>query len=478
MYAEEQTPTILADGGDAVFRILSEFWHAVDGDPQYLRAIELTGSGDLVSAFRVTDLATAAISVAGVAAAELLSTRTGRVPAVRVDRRMASLWFGTSLRPDGWTLPPQWDPIAGNYRARDRWIRLHTNAPHHRDAALSVLGCRADAQSVAAAITHWDAGALETAIVEHGGCAAAMHTMDEWFAHPQGQAVASEPLLYRTVRTDVVDSGWQPDADRPLAGIRVLDLTRILAGPVATRFLAGLGADVLRIDPYGWEEPNLIPEVVLGKRCARLDLKDDAGRATLEHLLRDADVVVHGYRSDALARLGFDAETRRRLNPAIVDVSLDAYGWQGPWAGRRGFDSIVQMSAGIAEFGMRAMGTDQPVQLPVQAVDHATGYLMAAAVIRGLTERLRYGVGSVARASLARTARLLAAYPATACAPLVPDGPADLAAHVEHTSWGPAHRLVPPVQIDGAPVWWQRPASALGSSAAQWQVSSRNRSGE
>ena len=197
---------------------------------------------------------------------------------------------------------------------------------------------------------------------------------------------------------------------RPLQGIRVLDLTRILAGPVATRFLAGFGADVLRIDPIGWEEPGTVPEVVLGKRCARLNLKDPADRAVLEQLLGQADVMIHGYRPDALARLGLDADRRRALNPALVDVSLDAYGWTGPWHGRRGFDSLVQMSTGIADAGMRAAGSDRPVPLPCQAIDHATGYLMATAALRGLTERYASGVGSSARASLARTARVLVAH--------------------------------------------------------------------
>lgn len=466
------TTSLSAD--DPVSGHLFAFWRAAGGNPEHLEAVCPTGSGELVSAFRVTDFATAAIAAAGVAVAELLPTSTGRLPAVRVDRRMVSLWFGTSLRPQGWSLPPQWDPIAGNYRGRDRWIRLHTNAPHHREAALAVLGCGADARSVAHAVARWDAIALESAIVERGGCAAAMYSMQEWSAHPQGQSVAAEPLLHFRTGTEVITNHWQPSGNRPLHGIRVLDMTRILAGPVATRFLAGLGADVLRIDPYGWEEPNTVPEVVLGKRCARLDLKDRTDRATLERLMCDADVVVHGYRSDALDRLGIGAERRRQLNPAMVDVSLDAYGWSGPWRCRRGFDSIVQMSTGIAEAGMRATGKDEPVQLPVQAIDHGTGYLMAAAAIRGLTTRLKLGVGTEVRASLARTAAelRLRAEPVAEAIPIVPEGPADLAETVEQTSWGPARRLHPPLRIDGAPVSWRHPASALGSSAARWLSSS------
>ncbi|WGY73092.1 CoA transferase [Burkholderia cepacia] len=451
-------------------RHLQEFWAALGGAPQRLEHCSFSGSGELLSAFRVTDLASAAIGAAGTAVAELLLESTGILPAVHVDRRMASLWFGTSLRPSGWTLPPQWDPVAGNYRARDRWIRLHTNAPHHRQAALTVLGCAADAQAVAQAVSRWDAHALEDAIVERGGCAAMMHSRQEWAAHQQGKAVASEPLLHAHTAKAVGARDWQPSRDRPLRGIRVLDLTRILAGPVATRFLAGLGADVLRIDPHGWEEPGTVPDVVLGKRCARLDLKQPADLDTLKRLLRDADIVVHGYRSDALARFGLDAAQRRDLNPALIDVSLDAYGWTGAWRCRRGFDSLIQMSAGIADAGMRVTGSDEPVSLPVQAIDHATGYLMAAAAIRGLTARLKDGVGTEVRASLARTSAVLQlrSEPMSDVVAVIPDSQHDRADRVEATSWGPATRLQPPLQIAGAPLAWFYPARALGAYEPRW----------
>ncbi|WP_175968611.1 CoA transferase [Burkholderia sp. BCC0322] len=455
---------------DQVSRHLRAFWLAAGGAQAFLESCSFSGAGELVSAFRVTDLATAAIGAAGMSVAELLHASTGTLPSVRVDRRMASLWFGTSLRPQGWTMPPQWDPVAGNYRARDRWIRLHTNAPHHRLAALSVLECAADAQSVAQAVNRWDAAALEEAIVERGGCAAAMYSAQEWAEHPQGKAVATEPLLHVHAATDVVAHDWRPSKDRPLRGIRVLDLTRILAGPVATRFLAGLGADVLRIDPYGWEEPGTVPEVVLGKRCARLNLKDAADLDTLKQLLGSADIVVHGYRADALARLGLDAAHRRELNPALIDVSLDAYGWTGEWCCRRGFDSLIQMSTGIAEAGMRVTGSDQPVNLPVQAIDHATGYLMATAAIRGLTTRMIGGVGVEVRASLARTAAdlQLRSEPIGEVIELVADGQRDRAEHVESTSWGSASRLLPPVRIDDAPLHWFYPARALGAYEPEW----------
>ncbi len=163
--------------------------------------------------------------------------------------------------------------------------------------------------------------------------------------------MAGEPLVAFEPGSNRSASRWAPRPGRALAGLRVLDLTRVLAGPVATRFLAGFGADVVRIDPPGWDEPALEPEVTLGKSCARLDLRRDADRATFERLLSGADVLVHGYRPGALDGLGYGAAARQSLAPGLVEVCLDAYGWTGPWAGRRGFDSLVQMSCGIAQAG-------------------------------------------------------------------------------------------------------------------------------
>jgi crotonobetainyl-CoA:carnitine CoA-transferase CaiB-like acyl-CoA transferase len=436
---------------------LRTIWTALGGAEADLDRVSFEGTGDLPSVFPVSDLAAGSIAAAALAVGQF----TGTVSPVRVDRRIASLWFGTSLQPIGWETPPVWDPIAGDYEAADGWIRLHTNAPHHRQAALSVLGAAADREAVAAAVRIWSAEALEHAVVDRGGCAAAMRPVREWAAHPQGMAVAAEPLAW--VERHQGTPRQARDPQRPLAGLRVLDLTRILAGPVATRFLAGFGAEVLRIDPPDWEEPSLAPDVTLGKRCARLDLR--AQRDRLLALLADADVIVHGYRPGALDRLGLDAKTRREARPGLIDVSLDAYRWTGPWAGRRGFDSLVQMSAGIAHAGMVGLGRPRPTPLPVQALDHAAGYMMAAAVILGLAQ------GAVTtRVSLARTALLLSSAPPAASGPDIgkPED-ADFADESEHTAWGPAQRLRPPAIVGEAAMRWDRPAGHLGSAEAVWQ---------
>lgn len=425
--------------------------------------IPFTASGALPSAFAVTDLACASIAAAAQAVSELLNQRTGHLPVIEVDRRLASFWFATSLRPVGWEVPPLWDPVAGDYATKDGWIRLHTNAPHHRAAAESVLGACADRAAMAAKVAQWASADLEQAVVEAKGCAAEMRSWTQWQQHPQGLAVNAEPLVDFSFEQSAKLRPWSGSAAQPLAGIKVLDLTRVLAGPIASRFLAGLGADVLRIDPPTWNEPGVVPEVTLGKRCARLDLHDPADRAVFENLLKGTDIMLHGYRADALEHLGFGVERRRQLAPGLIDVCLNAYGWSGPWQNRRGFDSLVQMSSGIAQAGQRWKSADKPTPLPVQALDHATGYLMAASAIKLLSS-----AGGSARLSLARTAKLLIEYGPGTSEALRAEDQQDQSTRVEQTPWGPAHRLQVPVKIKGTPLRWALPATEFGSHRPKW----------
>ena len=450
--------------------LTTSIWSALGGGANESAAVRFHTDGALPSIFAVTDLASGSIGAAALAVAQLVGTRTGSLPEVRVDRRLASFWFASSIRPNGWSLAPPWDPIAGDYRGADGWIRLHTNAPHHRAAAERVLGAQKDRESVAAAVSQWTTTELEAAIVGAGGCAAQMRSIDAWAAHPQGVALGTEPLARIDTTERGPDRDWPIANGRPLAGVRVLDLTRVLAGPVASRFLAGYGADVLRIDPPHWNEPGVVPEVTLGKRCARLDLTAADDRARFHALLVGADVLLHGYRATAIDRLGFDAATRAQLNPGLVDVSLNAYGWSGPWRDRRGFDSLVQMSSGIADAGMRWKRADRPFPLPVQALDHATGYLMAAAAVRGITQRMTTGRGTIARLALARTARLLIDLgDQPSASALAQETAADLDGAVERTTWGDARRLSAPVSIGGTPMRWSLPACELGSAEPRWR---------
>ncbi|MCC3297786.1 CoA transferase [Arthrobacter caoxuetaonis] len=431
------------------------------------------------SCYPVRSFAAASVAAAGSAVAELASRISGLPVYAEALPDLSRAWFGGSFRPAGWEVPPPWDPLSRDYPCTDGWVRLHTNAPHHRRAALAVLGLPADAgpETAAVAVSAWKGGELEEAVVEAGGCAARLRTVEQWQAHPQGQAVRAEPLIGWTRRAAQLPVETTGSPERPLDGVRVLDLTRVIAGPVATRFLAGFGARVLRVDPPGWQEPALEAEMTVGKSCTRLDLRTPGGAAKVRELISAADLVVHGYRPGALTGLGLDEHRLQQLCPGVVTVAVNAWGWTGPWRGRRGFDSLVQTASGIADAGMAWSAAGAPRPLPVQALDHATGYLAAAAAVRAWSRRLD-GEVYAARLSLARTAAELQRaaearrpVPPPWEFPKEPSAPA-LPRTAEQTYWGPGERLAPPVvfsSVGPVPVMkWELPAAPLGSAPAAW----------
>ena len=450
-------------------RILSTAWDALGGPAELVDHVAFTQPGALDCHFAVADLAAGLMGAAGLAVAELVAELGGPSPEVTVHRARAIAWFHTAIEPEGWAIPPFWHPVCADYRAADGWIRLHTNIPSHARAVLQVLDVPSDPARVAAAVGRWTADDLEAAVLAAGGAAARLRSRAEWLAHEQGRAVGGQELAAHSERTRTGPVRTPAGGDRPLGGIRVLDLTRGVAGPVASRCLAAFGADVLRIDPVEWEEPAVVPDVALGKRRGRIDLRAERGRAALRALVRQADVVVHGYRPGALAWLALADEDQEFVPPGLVDVTLNAYGWAGPWVGRRGFDSLVQMSCGMAEEAMRAAGSDTPVHLPMQALDQGTGYLMAAAAVRALTERARTGRGRRVHCSLARTAEVLLEGPRRPDDGRLDDRQSLFAAgEVVPTHWGAARRLPMPIEVAGSPMRWDVPAGPLGSHSPTW----------
>ncbi len=479
----------VCDMNDDIRDLVRAMWAQLGPEDRPLPSIALAGAEDgraaLPSPYAVDDFAAATAALASCSIADLAGVRAGaRAPSVTVDRRHAAVAFRSEryLERVGDALAPLWDPIAGDYRTADGWVRLHTNYPHHRAAALRALEVPEDRAAVTARLATMSAHEVEQRVVDAGGCAARMYTAEEWAAHPQGIAVAAEPLVARTETPVPPGASRQlpPSPAAPLSGIRVLDLTRVIAGPVCTRVLAAYGADVLRIDPPGFEESAvLLGDVTQGKRRATLDLRTIEGRARLLALIAEADLLVCGLRAGAMARLGLDVPELRQANPALGLVRLDAYGWTGPWRERRGFDSLVQMSTGIAARGRevaREAGdtSDSPAPLPAQALDHGTGYLLAAAACRMLIDRQERKVATEARLSLARVAHLLASLGDRHDARGPSIGAADAAPYREavDSDLGPLLRVRVPGSVAGYVTGWSRPAGALGVDAPSFGFTS------
>ena len=455
--------------------ILADIWTSAGGDPAALGAVTLTGEEpQLPSSFRVAAAAQASIAAAGLAAAQIWQLRSGQSQDVAVDMCHAVVECRSEryLRVDGKGSPMAWDAIAGIYKTRDaRFVRLHTNFPHHRDAVCKILDCKPERDAVQAALMQWDAEAFETAAYAAGGVVAMMRSHEEWSASPHARALAGLPLLSIEKIGEAAPKPW-PEGDRPLAGLRVLDLSRVIAGPVAGRTLAAHGADVLLIS--GPDLP-FIPWLTIdngrGKLTSFVELKREQGREVLRGLLAEADIFSQGYRPKSIAALGFSPEAVAKINPGIVYVSLSAYGHAGPWAERRGFDSLVQTSTGFNHAEGQAAGVEGPKELPAQMLDHATGYMMAFGAMMAKARQAREGGSWHVRVSLAQTGRWLWNLGRVAdgfktedlkgetVKPLVEEIP---------SGFGPLRSVTHAAILSKTPAFWARPAMPLGSHKPQW----------
>jgi crotonobetainyl-CoA:carnitine CoA-transferase CaiB-like acyl-CoA transferase len=456
---------------------LDHLWTAAGCDVAALDAVSLTGEDPgLPSLYRVGTLATATIAATGLAASECFRLRTGCRQRVEVEMRRALAAFRSEryLRVNDGPPPALRDPVMGFYATRDgRWIQLHTNFPHHLAGILKVLGCGNDRAAVAQAIRGWDGAVLDQTLADAGLCAALIRSPREWSALEQARAIANLPL-FEIMR--IGDAPPEPagrgGADRPLAGTRVLDLSRIIAGPVAGRALVQHGAQVLMIN--GPHLPNIAPLVIdngRGKRSATLDLRDAAARDQLRGLVGDADVFLQAYRPGALAARGFAPEALAQVRPGIVYVSISAYGHTGPWAQRRGFDSLVQSASGIAWTEGRAAHSDEPKHLPCQALDHATGYLAAFGAMVALARRATEGGSWHVRVSLAQAGRWLQSMGQIEDGWRWPEVTSEELQDCMETVDSPFGRIrgtSPAERLTETPAFYGRPPVPIGTDAAAW----------
>lgn len=453
---------------------VEKLWRVARLDPAALDHLTLTGAEPVLpSSFAVGTAMQASVAASALAAAECWRERRGETQQVTVDMRAAAIAARSEryLTVNGGPAPELWDTIAGAYRCGDgRWVRLHTNFPHHRDGVLNILGCAYDKAAVADALQRWTAFDFESACADAGLVVAAMRSFAEWDAHPQGETIAALPLFDIARIGDVPPARW-PAGERPLAGIRVLDLTRIIAGPVCGLTLAAHGADVMLVTSPNL--PSIAPLVIdtgRGKLSVSLDLTQKSDRAIFETLLRDADVVVQGYRPGGLAALGYGADDLARLRPGIVSVSLSAYGHTGPWASRRGFDSLVQTATGFNDAEAKAASSDAPKPLPAQILDHATGYLMAFATMAALLRRAREGGSWQVRLSLVQTGRWLRGLgriDGLACPDPSREDVSDMLVEMP-SGFGLLSVVRHPAELSLTSPHWARPSVPLGTDAPVW----------
>ena len=453
--------------------ILADLWALARLPANALSAVSLTGRDPVFpSSFAVGTAAQTTIAAAALAACEVGHVRGTARQGVRIDMTHAAVECTGSFSIDG-KQPDLWDPFAGLYRCADGYVRIHTNFVHHRDGALRLMdldpatATRADAER---AMLSWRALDFESAAAQRGLVATALRSFAEWDTTPQGAAVASQPLMTIERVGEAPLRALPPlaDSDRPLSGVRVLDLTRILAGPVGGRALAAFGADVMLINAPHLPNIAAIADTSRGKRSALVDLGSDEGRTALWRLIDDAHVFSQGYRPGGLAALGFSAETLAARRPGIVVVSLSAYGPHGPWADRRGFDSLVQTAMGFNHAEGEAAGNGKPRPLPMQMLDMASGFLMAFGAAAALWRQQREGGSWHVQVSLAQTGhwlrglgRIDAGLTATA-----PDASGWLTE--EDSGFGRLAAVRPSAQLARTPAGYARPAMPPGADAARW----------
>jgi crotonobetainyl-CoA:carnitine CoA-transferase CaiB-like acyl-CoA transferase len=453
---------------------LRSLWTGAALPAEALPFAQLTGADPVVpSSFAVGAAAQSTVAAAALAACELCHARGPARQRVRVDMLHAALectgWFSIDGR-----VPPQWDPFSGLYRCADGWVRVHANFAHHRDGALRLLGLnpataeRADAES---AMTAWRALDFEHASAEAGLVATALRRFDQWDATPQGQAVAAQPLFtIERIGSDAPRRELPPlnETQRPLSGLRVLDLTRILAGPVGGRALAAYGADVMLVNSPNLPNIEAIADTSRGKLSAHAELRSEAGRDALMRLLGDAHVFVQGYRPGGLATLGFGAEQVVAQRPGIVCVSLSAYGTQGPWASRRGFDSLVQTAMGFNHAEGEAAGDGKPRPLPMQILDEATGYLIAMGAAAALWRQQQEGGSWHVQVSLAQTGHWLRSLGRVDAGPTIARPDREPYLESSASGFGELRGLRHSAQLSRTPAVWRRPSMPPGSHPPVW----------
>ena len=449
---------------EALGSLLSALGRAAPNDE-----VEIVGADPILQTrFRIGEACAATLAAIGLVVSDIWELRTGHRQQVRVGLPLAAaaLTSFAFQRVENGETPRRGPRLTDFYGTKDgRWYLLHSGFPKNQEATLKLLDCAPEKEAIAKAVSTWDAQALEDEMGERGLCGAMVRDAASWHAHVQGQDLAKRPVV------EVIQVGDSPPEPvgsngRPLSGVRILDLTRVLAGPTCGRTLAEHGADVLRID-----SPNLpsVPAFVMdtghGKRSAHLDLTNDADAEQLRALVREADVFTQGYRLGSLDRLGFGFEALQALRPGLVYTSINCYGHEGPWRNRPGWEQLAQTVTGIAA----EHGGTKPRLLPAAATDYTTGYLAALGTLIALTRRATEGGTYLVRVSLSRTGMWIDRLGRTESAGegLTAESVRSVMT-VSDTPYGRIRHLRPVLELSVTHPHWALPTVPLGTHKATW----------
>jgi hypothetical protein len=446
--------------------------------------VEMTGADPVFSTrFKIGETCAAVLAGVGVAVSDIWALKTGRRQHTAIDARRAaaalrSTYYMQRPGPDGVFAPVVNDNheamlrITQPWPTKDgRWFLPHFGLPNLRERVLGVLGCEPNPESVRNAVALWDALDLEAAIDAARACGAMVRSNGEWLDHPHGRALRAKPIV-EIIKIADSDPEPFPKGERPLSGTRVLDLTRILAGPIAARTLAEHGAEVLMVAA---EHLPQIQEHVMdtshGKRSCYLDLKTANGAAQLKALVRGADVFSQGYRPGMLHGLGFGPEDLADIRPGIVTLSISCFGADGPFSHRAGWEQVAQTVTGICKDGGPSPTDTRPSLLPAAACDYTTGYLGAYGVLLALARRAREGGSYHVRVSLCQSGMFIYRQGKTDFTDPdmeLSDGELNALRIESNTARGPLRHLGPVLTLSDTHPHWSRPTPVLGGDAPEW----------
>ena len=453
-------------------------------DDSLLQRVSLTGLEPVLpSVYKTGVAAQSTIAASALAASEMWRFRTGKTQDVSVDMKHAAIGFRSeryteinggdtskTFASSGAGDNPS--EVHGFYKCGDGgWLQIHANYPAHKQGVLEAFNCESTKKAVQDTLSKMTASEAETYLTERALPAAMMRTLHEWSAHPQGMAVSRLPLIEIEKIGEADPLNFSDNPQRPLEGVKVLELTKVLAGPLMGRTLAEHGANVLWLnDPHLDVIDGLVMDMSKGKYPAHLDLNNEVDKDTFTRLARSADVFIQGYRPGSIASKGFSPHDMAEIHPGIVCVEISAFSHEGPWSNRRGFDSIVQTVSGIGREGGIAKNQEGMVHLPCQALDHGTGYLGAFGAMVALLKQRREGGSWRVRLSLAQTAhwlKSLGRMNETTSPDIERSDISEYLGEVE-SSYGKITFTKPVAQLSETPGFWALPPSPFGSCEPMW----------